>query len=90
MIRLKRLDVCVLVIFDVASPQIVSEAAKLCKYSTKGTLSSREVNLFSCGFVVGVSCQIQTAIRLVLPGELAKHAVSEGTKSVTKYTSANA
>ncbi|EER07141.1 histone 2B variant 2, putative [Perkinsus marinus ATCC 50983] len=55
--------------------KIVSEAAKLCKYSTKGTLSSRE---------------IQTAIRLVLPGELAKHAVSEGTKSVTKYTSANA
>ncbi|KAF4704481.1 hypothetical protein FOZ62_000166 [Perkinsus olseni] len=46
--------------------KIVSEAAKLCKYSTKGTLSSRE---------------IQTAIRLVLPGELAKHAVSEGTKS---------
>ncbi|KAF4653411.1 hypothetical protein FOL47_010547 [Perkinsus chesapeaki] len=40
--------------------RIVSEAAKLCKYSTKGTLSSRE---------------IQTAIRLVLPGELAKHAV---------------
>ncbi|KAF4693037.1 hypothetical protein FOZ60_012028 [Perkinsus olseni] len=47
--------------------RIVSEAAKLCKYSTKGTLSSRE---------------IQTAIRLVLPGELAKHAVSEGTKMI--------
>ncbi|KFV11779.1 Histone H2B 5 [Tauraco erythrolophus] len=26
-------------------------------------------------------------IRLLLPGELAKHAVSEGTKAVTKYTS---
>jgi hypothetical protein len=25
---------------------------------------------------------------LLLPGELAKHAVSEGTKAVTKYTSA--
>jgi len=24
---------------------------------------------------------------LMLPGELAKHAVSEGTKAVTKYTS---
>jgi histone H2B len=24
---------------------------------------------------------------LLLPGELAKHAVSEGTKAVTKYTS---
>ncbi|KAK7849824.1 putative histone h2b.3 [Quercus suber] len=29
-----------------------------------------------------------TAVRLVLPGELAKHAVSEGTKAVTKFTSA--
>jgi len=27
------------------------------------------------------------AVRLVLPGELAKHAVSEGTKAVTKFTS---
>ena len=38
----------------------------------KSTISSRE---------------IQTAVRLLLPGELAKHAVSEGTKAVTKYTS---
>uniref|UniRef100_V5I411 Putative histone 2b n=1 Tax=Ixodes ricinus TaxID=34613 RepID=V5I411_IXORI len=29
----------------------------------------------------------RTAVRLLLPGELAKHAVSEGTKAVTKYTS---
>ncbi|KVE10888.1 Histone core, partial [Cynara cardunculus var. scolymus] len=27
--------------------------------------------------------EIQTAVRLVLPGELAKHAVSEGTKAIT-------
>ena len=53
--------------------QIASEAGRLCKYTSRGTLSSREV---------------QTAIRLVLPGELAKHAVSEGTKAVTKFTSA--
>ena len=33
------------------------------------------------------SREIQTAVRLMLPGELAKHAVSEGTKAVTKYTS---
>ena len=26
-----------------------------------------------------------TAVRLILPGELAKHAVSEGTKAVTKH-----
>ena len=33
------------------------------------------------------SRKIQTAIRLLLPGELAKHAVSESIKAVTKYTS---
>ena len=53
--------------------RVATEAGKLCRYSNKGTLSSREV---------------QTAVRLVLPGELAKHAVSEGTKAVTKFTSA--
>ena len=52
--------------------KIAVEAGHLCKYSSKGTLSSREV---------------AAAIRLVLPGELSKHAVSEGTKAVTKYTS---
>jgi histone H2B len=31
---------------------------------------------------------ISPQVRLILPGELAKHAVSEGTKAVTKYTSA--
>ena len=31
-------------------------------------------------------CNIQTAICLLLSGELAKHAISEGTKAVTKYT----
>ena len=49
-----------------------SEASRLAHYNKKSTISSRE---------------IQTAIRLLLPGELAKHAVSEGTKAVTKYTS---
>ena len=53
--------------------KIAAEAGKLCTYNSKATLSSREV---------------QTAVRLVLPGELAKHAVSEGTKAVTKFTSA--
>ena len=42
---------------------------ELAAYSKKSTISSRE---------------IQTAVRLILPGELAKHAISEGTKSVTK------
>lgn len=31
------------------------------------------------------SRDVQTAVRLILPGELSKHAVSEGTKAVTKY-----
>ena len=53
--------------------RIAGEAGKLAKYNKKATLSSRE---------------IQTSVRLMLPGELAKHAVSEGTKAVTKYTSA--
>ena len=50
------------------------EASKLCRYSKKKTLSSRE---------------IQTSVRLMLPGELSKHAVSEGTKAVTKFESAS-
>jgi len=36
---------------------------------------------------VVLPCATQTAVRLILPGELAKHAVSEGTKAVTKFTS---
>ena len=52
--------------------RVTTEAGRLSRYNKKATLSSRE---------------IQTAVRLVLPGELAKHAVSEGTKAVTKFTS---
>ncbi|XP_078080478.1 histone H2B 1.2-like [Mustelus asterias] len=33
------------------------------------------------------SWEIRTAVRLLLPGELAKHIMSEGRKVVTKYTS---
>ena len=54
--------------------RIAAEASKLAHYNKRSTISSRE---------------IQTAVRLLLPGELAKHAVSEGTKAVTKYTSSN-
>ncbi|PRP83462.1 histone h2b [Planoprotostelium fungivorum] len=54
--------------------RIAVEAGKLASYNKKQTLSSRE---------------IQTAVRLILPGELAKHAVSEGTKAVTKYNSSH-
>ena len=52
--------------------KLAAESSKLARYNKKPTITSRE---------------IQTAVRLVLPGELAKHAVSEGTKAVTKFTS---
>lgn len=52
--------------------RIAAEATRLAQYNKRSTITSRE---------------IQTAVRLLLPGELAKHAVSEGTKAVTKYTS---
>ncbi|VFR03280.1 unnamed protein product [Cuscuta campestris] len=52
--------------------KLAQEASRLARYNKKPTITSRE---------------IQTAVRLVLPGELAKHAVSEGTKAVTKFTS---
>ena len=48
------------------------------------TEESRELVLIS-GKTTITSREIQTATRLVLGGELAKHAVSEGTKAVTKY-----
>ena len=54
--------------------RIAAEASKLAHYNKRSTITSRE---------------IQTAVRLLLPGELAKHAVSEGTKAVTKYTSSS-
>ena len=53
--------------------KIASEASKLCRIHKRATMSSRDV---------------QSAIRLVLPGELAKHAVSEGTKAMTKFSQA--
>mmetsp|Transcript_46991 Transcript_46991/g.102259 ORF Transcript_46991/g.102259 Transcript_46991/m.102259 type:complete len:150 (+) Transcript_46991:93-542(+) len=50
--------------------RIATEATRLLRGSRKRTLSSGE---------------IETSVRLMLPGELSKHAVSEGTKAVTKY-----
>lgn len=39
------------------------------------------------GRVTITAREIQTAVRLLLPGELAKHAVSDGVKAVTKFNS---
>ena len=55
--------------------RLATEASKLAQYNRRPTINSRD---------------IQTAVRLILPGELAKHAVSEGTKAVAKYTNSDA
>merc|ERR1711890_194911 len=52
--------------------RIALESSKLVRFNKRRTLSSREV---------------QTAVKLLLPGELARHAISEGTEAVTKFTS---
>lgn len=51
--------------------RLAIESSRLSEYNKRSTITSRE---------------IQTAVRLLLPGELAKHAVNEGTKAITKYT----
>ena len=50
--------------------RLVDEAAGLVKVANKSTLSSAE---------------FQTATRLILPGELSKHAVSDATKAVSNF-----
>ena len=55
--------------------KIAIEAGRLCNYNKKETMSWRD---------------LQTAVRLVLPGELSKHAVSEGGKAVSKFGGATA
>lgn len=52
--------------------KIALEASKLVRYNKKHTLSAREV---------------QSAVKLLLPGELAKHAIIEGAKAVNKIAS---
>ena len=49
--------------------RISLEASKLVRYNRKRTLSARE---------------IQSSVKLLLPGELAKHAIIEGAKAVNK------
>lgn len=49
--------------------KIALESSKLVRYNKKHTLSAREV---------------QSAVKLLLPGELAKHAIIEGAKAVNK------
>ncbi len=51
--------------------KICNEASQLSKFKKAQTISSKD---------------IQAAVKLLLPGELAKHAMSEGTKALAKYT----
>ena len=51
--------------------RISLEASKLVRYNKKHTLSARE---------------IQSSVKLLLPGELAKHAIIEGAKAVNKIS----
>lgn len=50
--------------------RIVSEAKNLASHNKGSTISSRD---------------IEYAVRLVLPTELAKQAMSEGTKAINRY-----
>ena len=52
--------------------RIATQASLLVRYNKRSTITSRD---------------IQAAVRLVLPPVLAKFAVAEGNKAVTKYTS---
>nr|GMD24017.1 putative histone H2B.1 [Ipomoea batatas] len=52
--------------------KLAQEASRIARYNKKPTITSRE---------------IQTTVKLVLPVELAKHAIIEGTKGVIKFTS---
>ena len=71
-VRLSKKGMMVLNSFCVDTfDQIATEAGRLCKYSKSQTMKSRD---------------IQAAVRLVLPGELSKHAVSEATKAMTKFS----
>lgn len=55
--------------------RICTEASNIARYSKKQTITSKD---------------IQTAVRLVFPGELGKHAVSSGINSLNKFVASNA
>lgn len=49
--------------------RLATQAAQVARTNKRSTLSTKE---------------LQTAVKLLLPGELAKHAMSEGAKAVSK------
>merc|ERR1712119_50844 len=52
--------------------RVALEASKLARYHGKQTLSSHD---------------IQSAVKLILPGDLAEHAIAEGTRALNKFSS---
>ncbi len=52
--------------------QVALESSKLVRYQKKKTLSSQDV---------------QTAVKLLLPPDLGNHAILEGSKAVSKFSS---
>ena len=51
--------------------RVALEASKLNRYQKKHTISSND---------------IQAAVKLILPGDLAEHAIAEGTRALGKFT----
>merc|ERR1712180_492042 len=68
-LSVKAMTICDNLVTDIYT-RLAREAIQLCRKNKKRTLSSIE---------------IQTAVRLALPGELAKHAIGDGTKAVTNF-----
>ncbi|KAM1055802.1 hypothetical protein ACFX2I_029259 [Malus domestica] len=52
--------------------KLTQDSLRLARYNKKSTITCQE---------------LQTAVKLMLPSELAKHAVLERTKVMTKFTS---
>lgn len=59
-------------ILNLIANKVASESLKLCRIDKKSTVSARHV---------------QQAVRIILPGELAKHSVSELIRAITKASS---
>merc|ERR1712066_451171 len=54
--------------------RVALEASKLARYHGKMTMSSND---------------IQSAVKLILPGDLAEHAIAEGTRALNKFGSSS-
>lgn len=66
----KAMDIMNSLINDVFH-RLAIEASRLVTYNDRSTITSRE---------------IQSAVRLIMPNELGRHAISEGSKAITKYS----